>query len=145
MKVNCAFTLALLYCALPGPPAAAQMKVYADTVYLHGTVVTMNPQSPAAEAVAVKSGRILAVGRDREVSAMASPQTTVVDLAGKTMLPGFYAAHDHFVEAGTVALYSVDLNSPPIGKIETIADVIAALREKSPHRQAGSLDPGPRL
>jgi predicted amidohydrolase YtcJ len=138
MKVNCAFTLALLYCALPGPPAAAQMKVYADTVYLHGTVVTMNPQSPAAEAVAVKSGRILAVGRDREVSAMASPQTTVVDLAGKTMLPGFYAAHDHFVEAGTVALYSVDLNSPPIGKIETIADVIAALREKARTAKPGA-------
>src|SRR3954447_10891725 len=104
MEVNRSLYLAALFWALP---AAAQMKVYADAVYLHGTVVTMNPKSPTAEAVAVQGGKILAVGGNAEISALASPQTQVVELQGKTMIPGFYAAHDHFVEAGTAALYSV--------------------------------------
>src|SRR5262249_20245337 len=67
----------------------------------------------------------------------AGPQTTTVDLAGKTLLPGFYAAHDHFPSWGRVALYQVDLNSPPIGPIRTLADIVAALKERAAQTRPG--------
>src|SRR6185369_16034800 len=60
-----------------------------------------------------------------------APGAAVTDLAGKTLLPGLYAAHDHFPGAGTVAVLQVDLNSPPIGKMLSIADVVAALKSKA--------------
>jgi hypothetical protein len=117
--------------ALSVPPGVSQVQVFADTVYLHGSVVTMDTRARTAQAVAVKGDRILAVGTDAEIGRLASPQTVVVDLHGKAMLPGFYAAHDHLPEAGVAALYHVDLNSPPVGKIQNMADVIAALNERA--------------
>jgi predicted amidohydrolase YtcJ len=102
-----------------------------DTLYLNGTVITMTARDATAEAVAVKDGRILAVGPNNKIKALAGPSTKSIDLAGKTLLPGFYAAHDHFPGAGRVALFSTDLNSPPIGPMESIEDIVAALRAKA--------------
>jgi len=53
------------------------------------------------------------------------------------MLPGFYAPHDHFPGSGTTALYRVDLNSPPIGKVETIPNLIEALAKKAEETPEG--------
>jgi predicted amidohydrolase YtcJ len=55
----------------------------------------------------------------------------VLGLRGRTLLPGFYAAHDHFLNASVAALYHLDLNSPPIGRIESIDEIVAALRERA--------------
>ena len=63
--------------------------------------------------------------------------TRIVDLDGKAMLPGFYAAHDHFPGSGRVALFYVDLNSPPIGTIETMDELITALRSRSEQLSPG--------
>lgn len=108
----------------------------ADTVYLNGIVVTMNGDQ-TAEAVAVRGEEIVAVGTSDEVQALAGADTRVVDLDGKTMLPGFYAAHDHFPGSGRVAVSSVDLNSPPIGTIETMDELVAALSERAAGTPAG--------
>jgi len=116
---------------LASASAPAQILVYADTVYLHGAVITLDAGARTAQAVAVRDGKILAVGTDAEIQRLASSQTTVVNLRGKTMLPGFYAAHDHFPGAGMNALFYVDLNSPPIGKMQSIADIVAALKERA--------------
>ena len=108
----------------------------ADTVYLNGIVVTMNGDQ-TAEAVAVRGEEIVAVGTSDEVQALAGADTRVVELDGKTMLPGFYAAHDHFPGSGRVAVSSVDLNSPPIGTIETMDELVAALSERAAGTPAG--------
>ena len=54
----------------------------------------------------------------------------IIDLNGKTMLPGFIDGHGHFPWAGNDALYGVSLYSPPIGKIRNIEELLAALRKK---------------
>ena len=108
----------------------------ADTVYVNGIVVTMNGDQ-TAEAVAVRGEEIVAVGTSDKVQALAGADTRVVDLDGKTMLPGFYAAHDHFPGSGRVAVSSVDLNSPPIGTIETMDELVAALSERAAGTPAG--------
>ncbi len=97
-----------------------------DTIWVNGTVVTMEGEQ-VVQAVAVLGDDIVAVGSDAEVRALAGPQTRVVDLDGRTMTPGFYAAHDHFPGSGRVAVTQVDLNSPPIGVIENMDQLVAAL------------------
>ncbi|MET8980001.1 amidohydrolase [Streptomyces sp. NPDC004539] len=71
----------------------------ADLVLTGGPVHTVDPAHPHATAVAVRAGRIVAVGHD-EVHALIGPGTEVVDLAGKLLLPGFQDAHVHPVGAG---------------------------------------------
>lgn len=122
-----AFAPALWLVACSGPGSPLQV----DTVYLNGTVVTVDAGGTVAEGVAVRGDEIVAVGSSFEIEALAGPGTLVVDLAGRTMIPGFYAPHDHFPGAGTRATRSVDLNSPPMGEMETIQDVVEALGRKA--------------
>ncbi|MGO9604331.1 MAG: hypothetical protein ACLQAT_13210 [Candidatus Binataceae bacterium] len=74
-------------------PVAAQ----ADTIYTNANVETMNEAQPAAQAVAIKRTSILAVGSNADVLAFKGPGTTVTDLQGATILPGFIDAHSHLM------------------------------------------------
>ncbi|MCA0899854.1 MULTISPECIES: amidohydrolase [Microbulbifer] len=67
----------------------------ADRIFVNGTVITLDGNNTIAEAIAVRKDRILAVGSNREIQALAGTDTETVDLAGKTVLPGFVAAHEH--------------------------------------------------
>jgi predicted amidohydrolase YtcJ len=111
--------------------AIAQAAEPAERIFLNATVITMAREGDTAEAVAVRGGKIIAVGSNNDVQAFAGPSTKTVNLSGKVLLPGFYAAHDHFPSSGRVALYDVDLNSPPIGSMRTIDDIVSALRGKA--------------
>lgn len=68
---------------------------YADLIVVNGRVLTMDDDIPAAEAVAVKDGSILAIGGRATIEALKGPATTVVDAKGGTVLPGFIEAHMH--------------------------------------------------
>ncbi|MEZ0066228.1 putative amidohydrolase YtcJ [Streptacidiphilus sp. MAP12-20] len=81
----------------------------ADLVFLGGPVYTVDPARSWAGAVAVRDGRIVAVGQDHDVRPLIGTGTEVVDLAGKLLLPGFQDAHVHPVLAGTTLL-SCDLH-----------------------------------
>jgi predicted amidohydrolase YtcJ len=83
------------------------------------------------EAVGVREGRIVAVGTKAAVSQSLRPGFAPIDLRGRTLLPGFYAAHDHFPDLGSDELYRVDLNSPPIGVIRNMDQLVAVLRSKA--------------
>ena len=74
------------------------MNLYADLLFTGGAVYTADPARPWAEAVAVRDGRILAVGRASELAELRGPATEVVNLAGKLLLPGFTESHIHFIE-----------------------------------------------
>jgi predicted amidohydrolase YtcJ len=108
-----------------------------DKVLLNGAVVTRGREGEVAEAVAIHEGKITAVGSTKDIRALAGAATSIVDLGGKTLLPGFYAAHDHFPSAGRVALYELDLNSPPMGTMRSVDDIVAALREKAARTPPG--------
>ena len=91
-------------------------------VYTHGTILTMSDAMPQAEAVAVKDGRILAVGTKEEVEKKISGRTETVDLEGKTMMPGFIDAHSHLALVGT-KLALANMSNPPAGPITSIEDI----------------------
>jgi predicted amidohydrolase YtcJ len=79
----------------------------ADLLFTGGPVLTMDSARTRATSLAVRDGRILAVGHD-EVKELAGPRTEVVDLRGRPLLPGFQDAHIHAV-AGGVELGQCDL------------------------------------
>jgi hypothetical protein len=108
-----------------------------EIIYVNGTIITMDEDGGVAEAVAVKGNQIVAVGSSSDIRRLASAATKVVDLAGKTMTPGFYAAHDHFPGSGMVAVSMVDLNSPPIGKMTTMQEIVAALAARAAETPKG--------
>ena len=71
----------------------------ADTIYSGGDIITIHDAAPAAEALAVKDGKILAVGSKADVFKTKGGATRLVDLGGKTLIPGFVDAHSHFGES----------------------------------------------
>ena len=79
-------------------PAVAQAPV-ADTVLLGGKVVTVDDRATIAEALAIKDRRILAVGTTADVERLKGPQTRVVSLAGRTVIPGLIDNHAHWIRA----------------------------------------------
>ena len=74
-----------------------------ELALLGGSVITVDPAQPRAEAVAVAGGRIVAVGSDREIRELIGPATDVIELDGRTVLPGFQDAHLHFAHGGMAA------------------------------------------
>jgi hypothetical protein len=100
----------------------------ADRIWRGGTVLTMNDAAMRAEAVAEKDGRILAVGAVDQVMAHKGPGTEVIDIAGRTLLPGFVDAHGHVFMGGLQAL-SANLLAPPDGGVADIASLQQTLRD----------------
>ncbi len=103
MRARLFSTLFLLFACLP-----LQSQIAPDLVLVHGKIWTENPQQPEAEAVAIIGNRIAVVGTSAEILKLSGPETKVIDLAGKRVVPGFNDAHVHFVSGGT-SLASVQL------------------------------------
>src|SRR5437763_14436651 len=72
----------------------------ADLVLVHGQIWTVNPKQPEAQALAVWRDRIVAVGTDAAVQSLVGPQTRVIDLKGRRVVPGFYDSHVHLLGSG---------------------------------------------
>ena len=107
-------------------------------VFIGGEVLTMDPDSKIAEAVSVRDGVIDQVGSTVEILALVTEDTDVVDLSGRTLVPGFVDAHGHFPGSGQTA-FTVDLNSPPIGDTESIPELLDKLRAFGEKRTDGWL------
>ncbi len=65
-----------------------------DRIHVRGVVVPA-PGAPAATAFAVSGGKFVAVGSDEDIRALAGPTTEVIDLGGRTVVPGFIETHVH--------------------------------------------------
>ena len=77
---------------LPAPPE--------HQVFINGDVLTMDADNRVVEAISLRGDRIEAVGSTAEIMAVADDDTLVVDLRGRTLLPGFIDAHGHFPDSG---------------------------------------------
>ncbi len=97
--MRCLLSLGLVG-LLPGSLYARQGASPADLVLRHAAVYTVSAVRAWGHAVAVRAGRVVAVGTDREVQRFIGPKTRVVDLAGRMVLPGFHDSHVHPVSAG---------------------------------------------
>lgn len=124
----------LMFSLIIGLGAACQSPAkksdFADLIFMNGKVWTLNPQQPWADGVAVKNGRIAAVGSSREVSRWIGPNSRRIDLSGAMLLPGFIDSHTHFLEGG-FALQNIRLRDAA-GRRDFVERIGAKARELEP-------------
>lgn len=123
------FLLALAAgCARPSPDDA-------DLVLLNAKVITVDSADRIAQAVAIKDGRIVAVGSDIDVQALAGPRTERIDLEGATVTPGLLDAHMHFSGGAWERMFVLDVS---YSAAKSIADVRARVAERIATVPAGT-------
>ena len=103
----------------------------ADLVLMGGKVITVDKAFSVAQAVAAKNGRILAVGKNSEAESWIGPETMVIRLEGKTVLPGFNDSHMHPLIYG-MDLLKVNCGTPPNHSIDDILERIKKATENAP-------------
>ena len=122
--VRLALAAALL--GLAGPGLAV------DLLIRGGSVITMDADQPSAEAVAVDQGRIVAVGSTVELNGLIRAHTQIVELDGRTLMPGFIEGHGHFLGLGE-ALMTLDLSQH-----RRFADTVSAVAEAVEQAEPGA-------
>lgn len=110
------------------PAIARTQPLRADAIYFGGPIVTMNDHQRSADAVAIKDGKIIAVGSRADINRLTGPKTRKIDLQGKTLIPGFIDAHGHMFSVGIQAI-AANLLPPPDGGVDSIAALQATLRD----------------
>lgn len=104
-----------------------------DLVLFNGRIITMDTARPDASAVAIRAGRIVAVGSDAEVRAAAAPGSELIDLRGRMATPGLNDAHTHPMAVG-FALGDLHLGSPN----RSIRDLVALVEGATKEQPAGT-------
>lgn len=100
----------------------------ADAIYKNGFILTMAGSKPNyVEALAVKDGKISFAGNEQNAIRLKGNQTKIIDLAGKTLLPGFLDAHSHYINSLLVA-NQCQLYAPPSGPGRDVPSIIAELK-----------------
>ena len=102
-----------------------------DTIITNANVITIDPTGPRAEALAISDGKFVAVGSTEDVSRLSSPNNKVLDLSGKTVLPGFIDAHIHVLNSGIRHVMAADCD------LRSIGSILEALREQTGKTPAG--------
>ena len=112
--------------------ADAQQQPAPDFVLTNGKIITVDDRFTIAEAVAVRGERITAVGTNQEIAGLAGPNTTLIDLEGRSVIPGLIDNHAHIMEEGPIWQLELRLDG-----IETRAEALQLIRE-----HAMTLGPG---
>lgn len=101
----------------------------ADVIYFGGDIITMEGDSPVyAEAVAVKNGKIVFVGKKADAEKLKGDSTSMNDLKGQTLLPGFIDPHSHFINAISMTTQA-NCFASPVGTADNVDGIIASLKE----------------
>lgn len=104
----------------------------ADLILYNGDIHTMNPAAPRGQAIAIAGDRVLAVGGNDEIRALAAPPGKTIDLRGRTVTPGFTDAHLHFLSYG-IGLQEIELAGVPA--LEEALTLVAARASLTPAGQ----------
>src|ERR1035438_2508325 len=102
----------------------------ADLVLRNGKIVTMNPAAPTAQALAVRAGKITALGTDSAAAQWTGPNTRVIDLHGMLAIPGFIEGHGHFTGVGEFRM-GLDLREARTWD-DIVAQVARAVQQAKP-------------
>ena len=107
-------------------PAAAQTP---DTILVNGKVVTVDARSSVAQALAVHDGKIMALGKSADIRKLAGAATRVVDLGGRTVIPGLIDSHLHAIRAALTFTTEVNwIGARSLG--EALARISAAAKSR---------------
>jgi predicted amidohydrolase YtcJ len=126
MKFRLAFLATLLIIT-----SCSEKKPIADTIIINGTIYTATDQQKTVQAVALKDGKILAVGSSNEINEHKGDKTEMIDLQGKTMTPGFIEGHGHIMGVGYNEL-NLDLMS-----VRSYEELVAKVKDAVAKAQPG--------
>ncbi|MGL6183270.1 MAG: amidohydrolase, partial [Aestuariivirga sp.] len=103
-----------------------------DLIIVNGDIRTMDPLQPRVTALAARGKRVVALGDDAEIRALATPSTRVIDAGGRLVLPGFQDTHIHLQESGTRHAFDLDLQG--VRNLDELKGKLAAFAAKHPDR-----------
>jgi predicted amidohydrolase YtcJ len=115
----------LLAALLLGSGTIARAALPAEMILFHGRVLTVDSHDSIAEALAIRGGKIIAIGADRDILRLAGAATRRIDLHGQTATPGLIDSHAHIADAGVIALYHVELSDA-----SSIAEVVRRVQAR---------------
>ena len=103
-----------------------------DLILAHGTVLTVDAHDSVAQAIAIRSGKILEVGTDAAILALAGPRTRIIDLRGRTATPGLIDSHAHVADGGLAGVVAIDF-----GGATSVSEIVQRVRERAAHLKPG--------
>ena len=132
MRIQASLRFVSILLLAVGVPLTGQTPAQkADLILVNGNVYTVDDAHPRASAFAVRNGRIVFVGSDREARFLAGPATRVVDAHGETVIPGMVDAHAHLLGLGT------SLRNVQLAGSKTYDEVIARVVERAKTTKPG--------
>jgi predicted amidohydrolase YtcJ len=121
------FAALILGCSSPEePPPQAEPQPGADTVLSNGKILTVDEDFSIVEAIAIDGDRVLATGSNEEMLALADATTEVVDLEGRTVIPGLIDNHVHFIR--TVQRWHQQARIDGVASLSIVAEHAASLQ-----------------
>jgi predicted amidohydrolase YtcJ len=123
MKILFTLSLLLLFSCLKKEPV--------DMILVNGNIITLSPQTPKAEAIVIKKDRILFVGKNSELKRFNIANAEIIDLKGKTVIPGFIDAHAHLLSLGN------SLKNISLSKITAWDDAVSLVENAVKKSQPG--------
>lgn len=97
-----------------------------DLILRNGRITTLDPSNPEAEAIAIRDGRVAAVGDEAEIMSLARDGTTVIDLGGRRVIPGLNDSHTHLIRGGLN--YNMELRWE---NVPALADALRMLKDQA--------------
>ncbi len=113
---------------IPSASALAAVMNAADKIFIGDHIITMDPNQPDAEAVAIRGEKIVYVGNEKKAKSLIGDDTQVIELGDKALIPGMIDAHGHVAMAARFIDF-INVSSPPVGPAETIDDILNLLKE----------------
>lgn len=129
------FAAVWLLAAMGGIGAAEEAKIIPDQIFFNGKIVTLDEAGTIVPALAVKDGKIIALGSDEEIKKLAGPFTEPVNLNGKTAVPGLIDAHCHPMETIMMKEGWVDARYPGCPTVKQALINLAKWAKKTPRGQ----------
>jgi predicted amidohydrolase YtcJ len=109
--------------------------IFADLILRNGKIISLDIQESIFQAVAVKFGKIVAVGSNSDIDKYVGEETKIIDLLGKTVIPGLIDSHGHFINEGSSKEIYVDLSEE--AGIHSISDIQRILKKKAEQTPVG--------
>src|SRR3981189_610175 len=104
---------------------SARLATKADLVLINGTILTVDAKDSVAEALAMRDGKIIAVGSKQQILALTDAQTQVLDLHGRTATPGLIDTHRHYQDGGGDELYNIELTDA-----KSVAEIVRRVQAR---------------
>jgi predicted amidohydrolase YtcJ len=98
----------------------------ADTILMNGRITTLDPQMPEAEAIAISDGKVLETGSNAEIMRLKGPETEVIDLGSRRVIPGLNDSHTHLIRGGLN--FNMELRWE---NVPSLADALRMLKEQA--------------